>query len=97
MNANPTLQQKKYARVIACFAKKAGVSLSGAMDMFYRSQLHHLTRDGVSDLRCMSDNYLVGELAAKTEEPSLAAAAAGLSPCSMSPTPSRTIAPLCQP
>lgn len=65
MNANPILLQKKYARVIACFAKKAGVSLSGAMDLFYRSQLYRLMRDGVSDLHCMSDDYLADELFAE--------------------------------
>lgn len=53
------------ARVIACFAKKAGVSLSGAMDLFYRSQLYRLMRDGVSDLHCMSDDYLADELSAE--------------------------------
>ena len=65
MNANPILLQKKYARVIACFAKKSGVSLSGAMDLFYRSQLYRLMRDGVSDLHCMSDDYLADELFAE--------------------------------
>ena len=50
MKANPILLQKKYARVIACFAKKTGISLNGAMDLFYRSQLYCLMRDGVSDL-----------------------------------------------
>ena len=68
MNANPILLQKKYARVIACFAKKAGVSLSGAMDLFYRSQLYRLMRDGVSDLHCMSDDYLADELSAEYQK-----------------------------
>ena len=38
MNANPILLQKKYSRVIECFAS-------------------------ISDLHCMSDAYLVEELA----------------------------------
>ena len=65
MKANPILLQKKYARVIACFAKKTGISLNGAMDLFYRSQLYCLMRDGVSDLHCMSDDYLADELSAE--------------------------------
>ena len=35
------------------------------MDLFYRSQLYCLMRDGVSDLHCMSDDYLADELSAE--------------------------------
>ena len=35
------------------------------MDLFYRSQLYRLMRDGVSDLHCMSDDYLADELFAE--------------------------------
>lgn len=62
MKANPVLLQKKYSRVIECFANKAGVSLSEALDLFYRSELYHLVHNGVSDMHCMSDEYLVDEL-----------------------------------
>lgn len=62
MNANPILLQKKYARVIECFAQKVGVSLDQALDFFYHSEMYPLLRDGVSDLHCMSDEYLAYEL-----------------------------------
>ena len=62
MNANPILLQKKYSRVIECFAKQQGVSLDAALAFFYHSELYQLLRDGVSDLHCMSDVYLVEEL-----------------------------------
>lgn len=62
MNANPVLLQKKYARVIECFAQKAGISLDAALDFFYGSQVYPLLRDGVSDLHCMSDEYLAEDL-----------------------------------
>ena len=62
MNANPILLQKKYTRVIACFAKKAQLPLDTALDFFYRSELYPLLRDGVSDMHCMSDDYLADEL-----------------------------------
>lgn len=62
MNANEILLQKKYARVVACFAKKAALSLDAALDFFYGSQIYPLLRDGVSDLHCMSDEYLAEEL-----------------------------------
>ena len=68
MMANPILLQKKYARVIACFAKQQGISLDEALDLFYRSEVYQLIRDGVSDMHCMSDLYLAEELRLEYEE-----------------------------
>ena len=62
MTANPILLQKKYSRVIECFAKQQGLSLDAALDFFYHSQVYQLIRDGVSDMHCMSDVYLAEEL-----------------------------------
>lgn len=62
MTANPILLQKKYARVIECFAKQQKISLDEAMRIFYHSEVYQLMRDGVSDMHCMSDLYLVEEL-----------------------------------
>ena len=61
MTANPILLQKKYSRVIECFAKQQGISLNAALDFFYHSQVYQLIRD-VSDMHCMSDAYLAEEL-----------------------------------
>ncbi|WP_406546282.1 hypothetical protein [Succinimonas sp.] len=60
MNASQTLLQRKYARVIACFAQKSGLSRYEALDFFYRSELCPLIHEG-SPI-CMSDDYLAGEL-----------------------------------
>ena len=68
MMANPILLQKKYARVIACFAKQQGISLDEALDLFYRSEVYQLMREGVSDMHCMSDLYLAEELRLEHEE-----------------------------
>ena len=62
MTANPILLQKKYSRVIECFAKQQGFSLDTALDFFYHSETYQLIRDGVSDMHCMSDAYLAEEL-----------------------------------
>ena len=62
MIANQILLQKKYARVIECFAKQQGISLDEALDFFYNSEVYQLMRDGVSDMHCMSDEYLSEEL-----------------------------------
>lgn len=68
MMANPILLQKKYARVIECFAKQQGISLDKALDLFYRSEVYQLMREGVSDMHCMSDLYLAEELRLEYEE-----------------------------
>lgn len=62
MNANPVLMQKKYARIITCYAEKYGLDYETALDRFYRSSLYHQISEGVSDLHCMSDDYLAEEL-----------------------------------
>lgn len=68
MNASPILLQKKYARVISCFAGRVGISLDAALGFFYRSQLYPLLSEGVSDLHCMSDQYLAEELETEYRE-----------------------------
>lgn len=62
MKANPTLLRMKYARVIEAYAAKTGCTFDEALDRFYRSRTYLLLRDGISDLHCMSDDYLAEEL-----------------------------------
>ncbi len=62
MTANPILLQKKYARVICRFAEKVGISLDDALTFFYRSDVYTLISEGVSDMHCMSDEYLAEDL-----------------------------------
>ena len=62
MMAHPVLLQKKYARIVNSFAKEEKINLNQALDIFYHSNLYNLMREGVSDIHCMSDGYLVDEL-----------------------------------
>lgn len=62
MNANPILLQKKYARVVKIFADQQMLSLNDALDFFYHSEVYLLISEGVSDMHCMSDEYLAEEL-----------------------------------
>ena len=62
MNANPILLQKKYSRVVKCFAEKQGISLDAALNFFYHSEVYQMIREGISDMHCMSDAYLADEL-----------------------------------
>ena len=68
MNANPILLQKKYARIVECFSVKAGISLAKALDFFYHSETYPLISQGVSDLHCMSEEYLADELLQEYQE-----------------------------
>ena len=67
MNANSILLQKKYARIVELFAKRNGLNLRKALDIFYHSELYNLMSEGVSDMHCMSDEYLVQELEDETQ------------------------------
>lgn len=62
MNANPTLLQLKYARIVKLFAEQNNLSLDEALSFFYNSRVYKLVSEGVSDLHCMSDGYLSDEL-----------------------------------
>lgn len=62
MTANPILLQKKYARIVERFAALCHLPLDEALAFFYRSDTYQLIREGVSDMHCMSDDYLAEEL-----------------------------------
>jgi hypothetical protein len=68
MNANKTLLQLKYTRVISEFAKRKNITLNDALDLFYKSQLFIEMSKGISDMHCRSDEYLAEELCMETEE-----------------------------
>lgn len=61
MNANPTLLQMKYARIVEKFADKRGINLDKALDIFYKSDLYLMMSSGIADMHCRSDEYLVEE------------------------------------
>ena len=62
MNANPTLLQMKYARIVEKFADKRGINLDKVLDIFYKSDLYLMMSRGIADMHCRSDEYLVEEL-----------------------------------
>ncbi len=62
MEANPILMQKKYARIVALFAEQMNMAPEKALDFFYHSITYQELRQGIADLHCRSDLYLVDEL-----------------------------------
>ena len=67
MEANETLLQMKYARIIEQIAADLGISNVDAMDMFYNSRTFQLISQGIADLHCRSDRYLAEEVERETE------------------------------
>ena len=62
MEANNVLLQMKYARIVAEFAKQLNIPLEQALDFFYHSMTYQEMREGIADMHCRSDLYLVDEL-----------------------------------
>ena len=62
MQASPNILQMKYARIVESFANKTGMSYEEALGKFYDSVTYDLIKNGVADMHCFSDEYLVDEL-----------------------------------
>ena len=62
MNANETLLQMKYTRIVSLFAKQMNITLDEALRFFYKSVTYELMKNGISDMHCMCDAYLVEDL-----------------------------------
>ena len=65
MEADKTLLQMKYSRVVAMFAETQNLSAEAALDFFYHSETYRELSEGVADLHCRSDRYIVDELLAE--------------------------------
>ena len=68
MEANKTILQMKYARIVAIFAKESGLTLEDALAFFYDSDTYDLISNGVADMHCRSDEYLAEELVMEYDE-----------------------------
>lgn len=62
MQANATILQMKYARIVKMFAEQVGLSYEEALGKFYDSTTYDLISNGVADMHCFSDEYLTDEL-----------------------------------
>lgn len=68
MEANKTVLQMKYARIVSLFSKETGMPLEDALSFFYNSTTYEIISEGVADMHCRSDEYLVDELKMEYEE-----------------------------
>ena len=59
MDANKTILQMKYARIVKDFAGQIQIPLEDSLEFFYDSYVYKMMSDGIADMHCRSDNYLV--------------------------------------
>ncbi|MCI8748383.1 MAG: DUF3791 domain-containing protein [Lachnospiraceae bacterium] len=62
MNAEPLILQMKYTDIVKGFASTQHLNLDDALRFFYDSEVYQLMKDGVSDMHCMSEKYLIEDL-----------------------------------
>lgn len=62
MEADKTVLQMKYARVVKLFAEQAAVSLEDSLEIFYDSYVYRMMNEGIADMHCRSDGYLAALL-----------------------------------
>lgn len=67
MDAKQTILQVKYARIIKDLADKLGISFEKAMEDFYHSDTFQMLQNGIADLHCRSDKYIVDEYCLEKE------------------------------
>lgn len=59
MDANKTILQMKYARIVKDFAGQIKIPFEDSLEFFYDSYVYKMMSDGIADMHCRSDNYLV--------------------------------------
>lgn len=52
MEANKTILQMKYARIVPIFAEQTGITLEDALDFFYTSSIYQMMNEGIADMHC---------------------------------------------
>ena len=61
MEANKTILQMKYARIVKLFSEQSGISLENSLEFFYDSYVYRMVSEGIADMH-RSDGYIAGLL-----------------------------------
>ena len=62
MLANKTLLSMKYSRIVYGFSKAMNIDVEDALRIFYNSDLYRQMSQGIADVHCQSDQWLIQEL-----------------------------------
>ena len=65
MEADKTLLQMKFSRVVALFAERQRIPAEKALEFFYHAETYRELSEGIADLHCRGDRYIVEELQAE--------------------------------
>lgn len=68
MDGRQTILQMKYSRLIDGIATRQGITREEALDRFYHSDTFQMIQNGIADLHCRSDKYLLDEFCLEWEE-----------------------------
>lgn len=68
MEADKTILQMKYARIVRLFADRLHLPYEDALSFFYASDTYRLMNEGIADMHCLSDEYLADELLIEWEQ-----------------------------
>lgn len=68
MEANKTILQMKYARIVKIAADSMQMNYEDALELFYKSELYQLISNGIADMHCRSDEYLADILIDELKE-----------------------------
>lgn len=68
MDSKQIILQTKYARLIDGIAHMQEISREEAMDRFFHSMTFQLIDQGIADLHCRSDRYLLDEFAKEWQQ-----------------------------
>ena len=91
MEADKTILQMKYARIVKLFAEQTGISLEDSLEIFYDSYVYKMMSEGIADMHCRSDGYLAGLLSLTSAAISIRASRLSQGRCFLSFPPRRML------
>lgn len=62
MESRQIVLQMKYSRIIAGIALQTSCTLEEAMSTFFHSDVFTMMQEGIADMHCRSDIYLIDEI-----------------------------------
>ena len=62
MLADKNILELKYEIIVNMLAEKLSISKDKALEMFYHSDTYDLISNGIADMHCLSEQYLVEDI-----------------------------------
>lgn len=62
MLADKNILELKYEIIVNMLAEKLNISKEEALEIFYHSDTYELISNGIADMHCLSEQYLVEDI-----------------------------------